>query len=67
MNISTQKDQRGDLVYSLCKIDWLIARASQPRSLYSRAQMETFSLLRKTFIKNIQEHDANDSQHRHYC
>ncbi len=67
MNVGTQKDQRGDLIYSLCKIDWLIARAKKPKSLYSRTQMETFSLLRETFVNNLKEHDANDSQHRHYC
>lgn len=58
MNTVIHKDQRGDLIYSLCKIDWLISRAKQPKSLYSRAQMETFSLLRETFEKNLKEYDA---------
>jgi len=67
MNTTIHKDQSGDLIYSLCKIDWLIARAKQPQSLYSRAQMETFSLLRETFEKNLKKHDSDDVQNRHYC
>jgi len=62
MNINN----RGDVIYSLCKIDWLMARSKQPKRLYSRTQMEVFCLLHETLEQHLNEHDANELEENYY-
>jgi len=62
MNINIEKDQRGELIYSLSKLDWLMARAKKTQRLYDRTQMEVFSILHATFSERLESIDANDAR-----
>jgi len=62
MSTNIGKEQRGEIIYSLSKLDWLMARAKKSQRLYGRTQMEVFSILHATFSERLESIDANDAQ-----
>ena len=60
MELSNDKDKRDDAINSRCRLEWLMARARQPKTFYSRTQMEVFSVLHATFEQRLESFDATD-------
>jgi len=66
MNRRFYTTEQNEVLDSLCRINWLMARAKQTSSFYSRTQMEVFSLLHATFEQRLEKPDADDVNPHHY-
>ena len=58
MDVSTNNEQRDDIINSLCKIECLITQTKLHRILYSRTRMKVLSILHATFEQRLKILDS---------
>jgi len=54
MNKISNEEERGNIVNSLCRLEYLITQSKKQRILYYRTQMKVYSMLYATFEQRLE-------------